>query len=177
MENIEVLIYILFGVIWIISRILKANKDNQAKRNAGPPPRPDIFASDERRKADRRPKTIEEILMEMAGEKPVYEEDEEDYEPYNPVSEKKPAEQKAYEPAKNVVPDKYQNFTGAVSNTQYQSLEDYVGESLLKEEDEGRFEEYEISQKQTSSFAEILKDKDEFKKAIILSEVLQRKYE
>ena len=170
MENLETYLYILFAVIYIISRIVKArNKQNQTK-----PQKPQQQTiSTQRTKAPGEPKpkkafSFEDILKEfeknLAGE-------EIEHEKPLPVKEIK-YEKPSRTPEKQVKkePSPYDIYEGADFQKPREQITD------IRKSDFERSEKYTLKENIVNDYVKMLRDPDGFKNAIVLSEIINRKY-
>ena len=162
-----IIIWIIIAVIGLVSRLLKGNKQ-QPEQGPYQEERP-----------QRRPVSFEDILRELSGEEAVAEKEE-----YKPVPEKprsrelvEEAERKSernYEQWDDEVKTSYERSVSAAKNLKtIDQLVDYEQprEKILKEEP--------VTIKKASGAAKIarmLKNKNDARKAIILSEIIQNKY-
>lgn len=161
-----IIIWIVIAAITLISRLLKGNKQQ---------PEQGEYQGD---RPQRRPVSFEDILRELSGEEAVAEKEE-----YKPVPEK-PRSREIVEEAENRAGQKLEQWDDEVKTTYERSvssaknlktidqLVDYnePREKILKEE--------QVVTKKASGAAKIaqmLKNKSEARKAIILSEIIQRK--
>jgi hypothetical protein len=164
----SIIFYIIAAVIYVISRLLK-KKPEQPQQ--GPQPR---------QGPEKRPMSFEDILRELSGEEAVAEE-----EPYKQAPEKSRS-QEVVEEIEEYPSEDYEEYDDEAKSVYHKSvsqakdlktidqLVDYnqPREKILKE-DEG------TTVKKSSGAAQIarmLKNKNEAKKAIILSEIIQNKY-
>lgn len=162
-----IIIWIVIAVITLISRLLKGNKQQpQQGEHQGDRPQ-------------RRPVSFEDILRELSGEEAVAEKEE-----YKPVPEK-PRSREMVEEAESRTRHNLEEWDDEVKTTYERSvssaknlktidqLVDYnqPREKILKEE--------QVVTKKASGAAKIarmLKNKNDARKAIILSEIIQNKY-
>jgi len=164
----SIIFYIIAGVIYVISRLLKS-KPKQPPQGKQPQQGP-----------EKRPMSFEDILRELSGEEAVAEE-----EPYRQAPEKSRS-QEVVEEIEDTSSSNFEEYDDEVRSLYDKSvseakdlktidqLVDYnqPREKILKE-DEG------THVKKTSGAAQIarmLKNKNEAKKAIILSEIIQNKH-
>lgn len=171
MDSFEVLIYIIFGVIYLLSRALKKKKKPSA-------PRPQMESDDEVVTQDA-PVTFEDLLKELTGAqtpkpktqpKPQQRYDRSDPAEYEDLREQRrpvaddSRSREVYESARRSAKD-------------IKTIDELV--DLEKGiEPSGRFEEFKI-EKQFTKGDEIrgmLQNKQDAQKAIILAEILNRKY-
>ena len=167
----SIIFYIIAAVIYVVSRLLKS------KPKEGTNEYPD-------QDTQRRPMSFEDILRELGGETTVEEE-----EPYRPVPEKsksqeklpdtisraEPSRQQAFEKVDNEVKNLYEKSVSEAKKIKtIDELVDYdqPREKILKEAPL-------IRKRNTgaSTISKMLRNKSEARKAIILSEIIQRKYD
>ena len=167
MDNLENYLYILFAVIYIISRIVKArNKQNkpatpqQSQRRAQP--------AGEAQHKPKKSFSFEDILKEF--EKNLAGEDEEvAHEKPLPVKEikhEKPAPVRSYENE----PNKYESYQGMG----FKSIKEEIEQERISSFT--RSENYSIKDDVASEYVKMLQDPEGFKNAIVLSEIINRKY-
>jgi hypothetical protein len=181
MNDLEIYIYIALAAIYFLSRAFR-------KKNPAKPPRPTSRTSSENgyehpaRK--EKPLTFEDLLKEFTGQKeePVTEVHEEEIE----EESYKSLEQEYINSEEQPYSAEYETH----DESQYKSYEEVYGKGEhLKTLDEQvqinepvrkRFEEYKIEERlnihTASRFRELLKNKDSIKDAIVLKEILDRKY-
>jgi hypothetical protein len=161
--DIESLIPLLFAAIYIISRIMKAR---QKKETPGRPVRPQQSAPNTSSSAPPQRKTFsfEDILKEfeknLAGE-------EEEEKPL-PVEETRYEKPKPAPVVKKPEPTIYQSYEG----TTYESLAGFGKEP----KESGRNKNYALKENIISNYVKMLQDPEGAKNAIILSEIINRKY-
>ena len=168
MDNLENYLYVFFAVIYIISRIIKAR--SKQKHVDSPAPQ-DHQAQHEVVKTQPSPKkafSFQDILKEfeknLAGEQPV----EEEVFPVEEIRHTTPIPISAEKIDKT--PELYKSHQRASYNSPLQSL------SLKEDELFTRSDKYSLKQNLVSEYVTMLQDPDGFKKAIILSEIINRKY-
>jgi len=167
--DLESLLPIVLAVIYILSRFFKS-KPNQKKTQRPPVStqqrqKPEVT---DKRPPRKKPFTFEDILKEfeknLSGDEFVEE-------------KPKPIEELDYENQKSVTveaesrPTKYESYEG----TSYETPE-----VLKKDRNEktefSRSENYTVKEEEESEFIKILREPDGAKKAIVLSEIINRKY-
>lgn len=163
----SIIYWIVLGAIYLVSRLLKGKKQPQQ----GP------YQEEEGQR--RRPVSFEDILRELSGEEAVAEKEE-----YKPVPEKprsreivEEAESKASQNLEQWDDEIKTNYERSVSAAKdlktIDQLVDYnqPREKILKEEQV-------VTQKASGAakIARMLKNKNDARKAIILSEIIQNKY-
>jgi hypothetical protein len=180
MNDLEIYIYIALAVIYFLSRAFRKKKSSKP-----PSSRPRTSSQDgyEHPTSKEKPLTFEDLLKEFTGQKE------------ETVSEQGGDLIEVED--NDVIKEKYGNEEEIYSNeyekqeeVQYKSYEEvYASKERLKTLDEQiqlneparkRFDEYKIKKKvnihTASRFRELLKNKDSLKDAIILKEILDRKY-
>ena len=167
MENLETYLYVFFAVIYIISRIIKArSKQNQQQKP--------VPARQQQRQArpvhtTSRPKkafSFDDILKEfeknLSGEKPV----EEEVFPVKEIKHEKPAAVAVKTSKKQ--PNPYQRY-------KHKTYKD--GKEIIRKKTEFvRNEKFAIKEDVASEYVKMLRDPEDFKNAIVLSEIINRKY-
>ena len=181
MNDLEIYIYIALALIYFLSRALK-------KKKPAKPPRPTSRTSSheeyEHPAQKEKQVTFEDLLREFTGQKdePVPEVQEEEVEAENYRS----LEQEYIDSEEEPYSVEYETY----DESQYKSYEEVYGKGEhLKTLDEQvqinepvrkRFDEYKIKEEvnihKASRFRKLLKNKDSIKDAIILKEILDRKY-
>ncbi|MEL7002474.1 MAG: hypothetical protein AAFN93_07035 [Bacteroidota bacterium] len=158
MDNIQIILYIVFIAIALLSRLLKAKKPE--------PKRPVQDPSD-----TSEPISFEDLLKEFTGEKPrtetVLEEADQslEYVDYE-------TEERHYDDDRAL--ETYRTATAGADKfkTLDQQVELNVDRPLF-----GHFDEYDDEEEtNTNDLVTMLKDEDGIRKAVILSEILKRKY-
>lgn len=172
MDNIENYLYLAFAVIYIISRIIKASKKQKGSQpqQTRQPGQPQARPINQQQPKPKKTFSFEDILKEfeknLAGE-----EEETAYEKPLPVKEiehKKPAP----EPVRSIEskPNKYESY----------QEQDYATSGFKKEDDKetvfARNEKYSITEDVASDYVKMLQDPEGFKNAVVLSEIINRKY-
>lgn len=167
MENLETYLYIFFAAIYIISRILKArSKQNQQQKP--------VPAQQQQRQArpvnpTSRPKkafSFDDILKEF--EKSISREESVPKEafPVEEIKHEKPVPV-AVKPREKQ-PNPYQRYKHKT----------YKGgkEVIRKKMEFSRSEKFAIKEEQVSPYVTMLRNPEDFKNAIVLSEIINRKY-
>ncbi len=179
MDDLELYIYLALGVIYFLSRAFRKKKpvtppQNQRKTDS----REDYDQAPQKEK----PVSFEDLLREFTGQKkePEYDYEEEykeddrsyDGDSYYREEEKSGTE---YETAEEVEYKSYDEVYDV--NKDLKTLDEQVDLELSKKK---RFEEYKIEEgvniHTAKRFRELLQNKDSIKDAIILKEILDRKY-
>jgi hypothetical protein len=191
MDNLENYLYLVFAVIYIISRILKAKSKNAepAPRHSQQPTKPVFDTNQDSVPAPRKTMSFEDILKEF--EKNISGIPEEKPEPVREprrqitFSEKEESEVEEYEsyegagyenttynrPAHEY--EKYQTITYEDSNFQHETSYDL---DLEKRLEFLRNEKYTIQQNIGSELIRMLREPGGAKNAIVLGEIINRKY-
>ncbi len=167
MEDFQIILYIIFGVIYFLSRFLKKKPQDQAKRR--PRPQQD---QDQEQPTTEQPMTFEDLLREFTGEQTQ----ESEVETERPLIKPKP-------------PKQDYDFEGdyptddEIQKVYEESIRDAQKDRDVKptEEPRMRFKEFYIDEdadenELASEFADMLKNPESAQKAIILKELLDRKY-
>jgi hypothetical protein len=163
MEDIQLIIYIIFVVVALLSRILKAKKQ---------PPTPTKGSSYEREAPSQPVKSFEDLLREFTEgpthrPAPVvaYEEEEEEEEEEDYFASRDAESHRIFQEA-------------ILATAPTESTESNVG---LSDQDRlvKRFSEFEEEEESSKSLAELkamLTQPDGARKAMVLAEILQRRY-
>ena len=156
MENkFQLILYIIFGIIWVISRIIK----NKNKQVDAPGNEPDL-------QQPKQPQmTFEDLLKEFTGETKQVNEPEVVEEPTYTFEEE--------EPSDTEIDEIYQE-----SIKQAQQLEETDSSKLRHKVEYKRFEEFDKEEENTflNELMEDMREEDGLKKAVIYKEILDRKY-
>lgn len=170
MENIETILYLLIGVAYLISRVLKARKKAPPPRPGQAPP-PQSQPQAQSQQNQRQPKktfSFEDILKEfeqsLEGEVEV-----EEAPPVREVKQEIP--QPVAVPPEPRQPSRYEAYEG----TSY-SKQSKASTSEKRVESFARNEKYSIKEEIVNDYVKMLRDPDGFKNAIVLSEIINRKY-
>ena len=171
MDNYENYLYILFAVIYIISRIIKARskqKKEQQPQSQGQTSGPSVPQNQQKPK---KAFSFEDILKEF--EKNLAGEEESAHEKPLPVKEIQ-YEQPAPVAVKQVkeTPNPYDSYQG----TPYRSIKEEIELDKEKESSFVRSENYSIKTSVASEYVKMLQDPQGFKNAIVMSEIINRKY-
>ena len=167
MENLETYLYVFFAVIYIISRIIKArSKQNQEQK---PVSRPQQQRQAQPAHTTARPKkafSFDDILKEfeknLSGEQPVKEEAF----PVKEIKHDKPAPVAIKTSEKQ--PNPYQRY----KHKTFKGGKEIIREKLVYE----RSEKFAIKEDVASEYVRMLQNPEDFKNAIVLSEIINRKY-
>jgi len=158
MDNIQIILYIVFVAIAILSRLLKAKKPEQGQPSQEP--------SD-----TSEPISFEDLLKEFTGEK-------QETKTVTETSERNPeyvdykTEERRYDDDRAA-----ETFRAATQNAdKFKKIEEQV--KLNRDRPLfGHFDEYDEEEDTTASeLVSMLKDEEGVRKAVILSEILNRKY-
>jgi len=172
MDNLENYLYVLFAVIYIISRIIKARSKHQQQSTQQPQQSQTQSPRELQQKAPPQRKkafSFEDILKEF--EKNLSGEEEYAHEKPLPVKEikhEKPAQIVKAPVSKKKNP--YESYQGAG----YKSIKEEI--EAEGKADFARSENYSIKDNVASHYIKMLKDPQGFKNAIVLSEIINRKY-
>jgi len=172
MDNIEILIYLIFGIIYFLSRAFRK------KRTKTPQP----AQTTEETKREKRPASFEELLEEFTSKKDQETEEEDQDDEYKPVYQETSVREKdrgekrrpsSYEDAESK-----QVFEDSIKEAKrYFQSDDDSEKSLLK--DKSFDDIYHKKKKDNKLAREIrnsLRDPNGARKAIIYSEILKRRY-
>ncbi len=178
--ELKVIIWIIIGLFYLITRF--------NKKKAVPPPQPrhDPQHADEN-PTEHKPMTFEELLKEIEGSKravepapygkpkETWETEAYDYED-EPVAEKKPLEDTNYDYRKQ--DEIYETYEKAKNEAFFRpSLEETtkLGDTIVRFKE---FEPYESERKPSiaAEYVKELRNPTSFRKAFILSEILNRKF-
>jgi hypothetical protein len=171
MDNIENYLYIAFAVIYVISRLIKARSKQkeveQQEQNQQTTNKPI-----QRQAPPKKTFTFDDILKEF--ERSMGGEDLPDEKP-EPVLERKqemlrqnPVTKPAPKPVAR--PTIYESFEGVKYEDQM-SYKEEEATSLL-----GRNQNFVIHQAQTNYYAKMLQDPNGIRDAIVINEIINRKY-
>lgn len=174
--DIELILYIIFIVIAILTRVLKSSKDTAA------PPSPPQQSEDQPRQRPQRRQTFEDLLREFTGEE---EEAEEQYQerPATYTRERhqeRPASyydeqdmEEGQEADDNEIKETYQRSVNEAKKLK--TLDEQVD---LNKPIPKRFKDSEVEEENetTQDILEMLRDAEGAKKAIILSDIINKKY-
>lgn len=180
MDNFQFWLYVIVAVIYLISRARKKSQEQPGPQDEVPeiPSRPVSRSYEEAPTQRPKPVTFEELLREItegkevkpeARQEPEYvdyddeiEEEEKSLETISPINEERTTQ--IYEEAKKLAfyrPSLEETMKLTDTDTKY-----------------GKFAEFEIKQERNLllEYAQDLRDPKGFKKALILSEILNRKH-
>jgi hypothetical protein len=181
MNDLEIYIYIALALIYFLSRAFR-------KKKPAKPPRPTSRTSSEEAyehpSQKEKPLTFEDLLKEFTGQK---------NEPVSDVQEEEIEEESYKSLEEEYINSEEQPYSAeyeTYDESNYKSYEEVYGEGKhLKTLDEQvqinepvrkRFDEYKIKEEinihKASRFRELLRNKDSIKDAIILKEILDRRY-
>lgn len=176
MDNfIEILIYLLIIVGSGLIQVFRNKKKGQQQQPPNPPPPPRRrreVSSPEADTTTRRPTSFEDILREMMGEPREAPPEPEPYRP--PVRTRQTQkEREIYTAASNT----YQKAVEEAGEAE--KLDDRIDLENLDEFIKPRFDSYRV-RKKSSKFArevkDMLRNPESAKKAVLLSEILNRKH-
>lgn len=170
MDNIETYLYIALAVIYILSRVLKARKQNAPTRPVPPKSQSKPTASTQQQPRPRKAFSFEDILKEFEKNLVGEEFTDEKAMPVEEIDYEKPKAKISKKVEQDLVVNPYQAYEGA----SYESP-DYNKE-LLMHEDFSRNENFSIAKDISNQYMEMLRDPEGFKNAIVLSEIINRKY-
>ena len=166
MDNLENYLYVLFAVIYIISRIIKA-RSKQKKES----PQQQTHRHSQAQPKPKKGFSFEDILKEF--EKNLAGEGEEmEHEKPLPVKEIKHVKPSAI-PVKPAL-EKSQNPYEAYQGNSFKSIKEEI--EMEKESSFSRSENYSIKDDVANEYVKMLQNPEGFKNAIVLSEIINRKY-
>ena len=176
MDNLENYLYLLFAVIYIISRIIKArNKQSDTKSKQPQKARPigqqPASAQTQNPPKPKKSFTFEDILKEFEKNLAGPEEEEFGHEKPLPVKEiqhEKPTPVKVNQ--QKTTPNPYEAYQGAKGKSMLDEVEEDHKSSFA------RSEKYSIRENIVNEYVEMLQDPEGFKNAVVLSEIINRKY-
>ena len=174
MDNLENYLYILFAVIYIISRLIKARSKQKQQQQQAQPAQQNQTREARKIQPQGKPQrkkafSFEDILKEF--EKNLAGEEEYAHEKPLPVKEirhEKPVPVvKAPEPRQK---NPYEAYEGSDYT--------FIGKKTSEEGKEvfARNEKYSLKENVASEYIKMLRDPQGFKNAIVLSEIINRKY-
>ncbi|HHP7242352.1 MAG TPA: hypothetical protein ACFCUD_11790 [Cyclobacteriaceae bacterium] len=172
MDNIEILIYLIFGIIYFLSRAFRK------KRTKTPQP----TQATEETQREKRPASFEELLEEFTSKKDQETEEEDQDDEYKPVfqetSEREKDRDEKRRPSSHEDAESKQVFEDSIKEAKrYFQSDDDSEKSLLK--DKSFDDIYHKKKKDNKLAKEIrnsLRDPNGARKAIIYSEILKRRY-
>jgi len=183
--DVELLIYIILGVVYFLSRMLK--KPEQAPNEAPPQQRPErrvVTRTSVDRPVDKpRPMTFEELLREITEAK----------QPRRPEPESEPEPEPAYEVYEQIPAEESRSLETVeeeesrmapawrayeqIPATERRSLEETMS---LADTDVSfeRFAQFERKEQKSRAeeYRKLLRNPESLKQAIVLSEILNRKF-
>lgn len=166
--DVELILYIIFIVIAILSRVLKARKENNSPTTT----------SDQGESMDAPPKktektlTFEELLREFTGEDTSHRQEQKPQPQYT-------REEEGYSYEEEYADDEIrETYSRSVNEAKkLKTIDELVSldEPLERME---HFKQYETEEENTvaSEVLEMLQEEEGARKAIILSEIINRKY-
>ncbi|MDW3191155.1 MAG: hypothetical protein R8G66_02285 [Cytophagales bacterium] len=172
MEDFKIWVYLAFAAIYLISRAMK-KKEPEKK------PRSPLQTADEQSPRRKAPASFEELLKEFTEEHERQETEERQTE--------EPVVQPVSSPARPTLQEEIRlegekrHFADDESRAIYErSIQEAEGAHISYERDEHfkmkRFERQEEENEIASELRNMLKSPSEAKKAVILSEILNRRY-
>jgi hypothetical protein len=169
MDNLENYLYIALAVIYILSRVLKAKKQvppqkqNPAQRQKQP-------ARPIRQTQPRKAFSFEDILKEFEKNLAGEQFEEEKPMPVEEIAYEKPIQVKPPKPETKPYHSPYESYEG----TSYESPGNR--KEVIKPEIFSRSEKYSLKEDLASQYIKMLQNPEGFKNAIVLSEIINRKY-
>ncbi|MEO1049201.1 MAG: hypothetical protein AAFX87_01155 [Bacteroidota bacterium] len=169
----EIIIYVIIAVIALISRTLGKKKQNPAPPNNG-----GGSSAPPKQRRTQKPVTFEDLLREFTGEK-VEEEREIDEPAPRPTTSRSPSYERTatYEPDidDDEIEDVYQRSIRS-AQTLKQKKEPTANVGKKGRPKFKKFEVYEEHTEERNNIVEMLRNAQGARNAIILSEILNRKY-
>lgn len=179
MNDLELYIYIALALIYFLSRAFRSKKPQGPPRQSG---KRQPVTDNEQSSSGEKSVTFEDLLKEFMGQK----EEEIPAVPEEIISDEISGEKKAHDLTESYAEPTYPTY----EETAYKSYEEvYSNTGDLKTLDEQvslnlpgrkRFDKYKIQEQENihaaSRFREILQNRNSVKDAIILKEILDRKY-
>ena len=167
MENLETYLYVFFAVIYIISRIIKArSKQNQPRRPIVKPQQQMRPQPAKKTSGPKKAFSFEDILKEfeknLTGEEVV----QEKALPVKEIKHEKPVPVAVRKTQDK--PNKYQKY----KHKTYKDGKEIIRKKLAFE----RSEAFKIKESIASEYVRMLQDPEGFKNAVVLSEIINRKY-
>lgn len=165
--DVELILYIIFIVIAILSRVLKAKKESNSPTTSDPGE-----SMDTPRKKTEKTLTFEELLREFTGEDTSHRQEPEPQPQYT-------REEEGYSYEEEYADDEIrETYSRSVNEAKkLKTIDELVSldEPLERME---HFKQYEAEEENTvaSEVLEMLQDEEGARKAIILSEIINRKY-
>lgn len=177
MEDIKVVFYVILGIIFVVSRILKSNKGSQKAPPQRRRPAPNAGGNPQQRQRNK-PATFEDLLKEFAEEataeapsrQPAKREAPK---PREPKYEEGRTRRFSDDESRKIYEESVKRAEGFdidfSADDSFKSIRTKFGEGAVKKD---------LHKKNPiiASIKSDLKDKQSIKKAFILSEVLNRKY-
>jgi hypothetical protein len=166
--DLENLLPIVLAAIYILSRFFKAKPKQGKSQRPVTPQKANRPAAMDKKPSKKKAFTFEDILKEF--EKNLAGEDIEEEKPL-------PVEDIEYERPKPVAveaenhPSKYESYEG----TSYETPE-ILKKDRNRKEEFSRSENYAVKEEEESDFIKMLREPDGAKNAIVLSEIINRKY-
>lgn len=167
MDNLQIWIYIILGIVYLIGKSRKKNPPVVDKRPSPPT----------QEQVGPRPMTFEDLLKEITEAKePTVQRPEQEFTDYDDeLEEEKEPERQDYDYQKQ---ETYQTF----EKSKYEAFNRLSYEETMKLEDTkvefGKFKEFEAEEAKpmASRIAADFADPDAVKRAFIMSEIFNRKY-
>lgn len=169
MDNLQFWIYVAFGVIYFITRVMK-KKPKAPNPNQESPLEPG-------EEVGRQPASFEELLQEITQKRPEkmrpVEAAEEFDQPAEEMEVSRPVDHSGEGRTRHFADDESRAiYERSIQEAEKEPEIEPVPESQYKINIKSRSEEVEY----TSDIHDLLSDADSAKKAVILSEILTRKY-
>ncbi len=162
MDNLENYLYLAFAVIYIISRVLKGRGKQNIPQKRSQNPSNDPSQQPRRKKGF----SFEDIIKEF--EKSLGEQQEEEVFPAEEIRHQKPAPVPVVETTKKS--NKYEQFEGTSFKQRRSETTSKQGLKLVPDD------KYAIKDKVAVDYVNELQTPEDFKRAFVLSEIINRKY-
>ena len=180
----QFVLYIVIGIIWFVIRSITGNNK---KKQASPPPRPRSNPSQGSRPTassggGSAPKTFEDLLKQlneqMEGTSAPSTSTAQRSRPTPPPPPPPKPQYPTYETLETL-----ESYDDTVESTYEQAIENAnkfktIDEAVSIDEEivKRRFKEFELDQEETSYYARLFRNPDNLRDAIIMKEILDRKY-
>lgn len=180
--DFELLIYVILGVVYFLSRMLK--KPEQEPGNTPPPQRPQrrtaMDTVEDRPVEKPKPLTFEELLREITEAKQPRQrepEPEPSYESYEMVPAEEARSLESVETSETRTPSKWAAYEQVQVETERRSLEDTLKLENTRTDFE-RFSHYEKKEEKSRAdeYRKLLANPESLRQAVVLTEILNRRF-
>lgn len=168
MENLETYLYVFFAVIYIISRIIKARaKQNKPQKPIVKPKHEMQPKPVEKTSGPKKEFSFDNILKDFEKSLTGDKFSEEEAIPVEEIKHEKPAPE-----AVKTIEEKPNPFQ------KYKDKSHEFGQKEIKRKEVviARSEKFRIKENIASEYVKMLRDPEGFKNAVVLSEIINRKY-